>query len=88
MKPKQDDPSPSPDNPPEKAPEHRQDFPGRVNEGVPQQTAPGAPDGTGDRLEREPNQRPHDLDLHQCTHLNGRGIKGEKEEQQRREMTA
>ena len=46
-------------------------------------TPPGEPEGTGDRLEREPNQRPHDLDLHQTADYSGKGIKGGAEEEER-----
>lgn len=49
-----------------------------------QNPAPGEPEGSGDSLEREPNQRPHDLDFHQSEDFTGGGIKGEEEERQRR----
>ena len=64
----------------------RLEFPGRLDTGVPGQIAdpPGEPAGSGDRLEREPNQRPHDLDFHQSEDFTGKGVKGEEEERQRR----
>jgi len=68
----------------------RQEFPGRQDAGLPGPiaTPPGEPEGSGDRLEREPNQRPHDLDFHQSEDFTGAGVKGEEEERRRRDAAA
>lgn len=80
---------PAPGNPQKRDEERRQEFPGREDTAIPQTAeAPGEPEGSGDNLEREPNQRPHDLDFHQSEDFTGKGIKGEDEERQRREQAA
>ena len=77
----------TPGNPLKQDEDRRQEFPGRQDTGEPGQIAavPGEPEGSGDSLEREPNQRPHDLDFHQSEDFTGAGIKGEEEERARHE---
>ena len=84
------DPHRTPGNPQQRDEDRRQELPGRQGADVPAQTAatPGEPEGSGDNLEREPNQRPHDLDFHQSEDFTGKGVKGAEEERQRHENAA